>query len=265
MDTPVKRYSSGMYVRLGFAVAVHTHPDILLVDEVLSVGDVSFQTRCFNKIGEIQDKGTTIIFVSHNMHHIASFCDRVVYLNHGKVCAIGSPAEVLASYTADVMANQSDHDFGDGDDMTEVNGTGRMVIKEVVFLDRARNAITQLRCGDPITVRIYYQTTERVENPLLDLVIRDAARGNLFQATNRDFGVELGAMGQTGFVDIVFDNIYANNQVLSFFITVWNSTHTEQYDWKRFIKLQVIGNPTSSGRFLFDCKWHNIPNTVAVL
>ncbi|MCC6456219.1 MAG: ABC transporter ATP-binding protein [Caldilineaceae bacterium] len=258
MQTPVKRYSSGMYVRLGFAVAVHVRPDILLVDEILSVGDVSFQARCFNKIGEIRDSGTTIVMVSHNMHHIASFCDRVVYLDHGRVQSIGEPTEVLAAYTAAMVNRQMDSDVNDGSDMSKVNGTGRMVINDVCFLDRSGNAVEEIRWGEPATVRLYYQCNEDIQNPLLDVVIRDTARGNLFQATNREFGFDFGTMSQSGYIDITFKEIVSNNQVLNFFFTLWNSEHTEQYDWKRFIKLYVAGLPTSSGRMLFDCTWNKI-------
>ena len=88
--------------------------------------------------------------------------------------------------------------------------------------------------------------------------MRDASRGNMFQATNRDFGVEFGKVDGQGHIDVKFANLPSNNQVLNFFFTFWNSTHTERLDWKRFIKLQVVGNPTSSGRLLFDCDWEII-------
>ncbi len=260
MDTPVKRYSSGMYVRLGFAVAVHTNPEILLVDEILSVGDVSFQSRCLNKIGEIREAGTTVVFVSHNMHHVTSFCDRVAYLNQGAIQLVGTPGEALAAYTDDVMGKQSSGEIEDGTVtvMDEVNGTGRMAITDISFLNRDGKTVSQIQCGDPVTVRIFYRSSEPVKNPLLDVVIRDMTRGNMFQATNRDFGVEFGTIGETGYIDINFKSIPVNNQVLNFFFTLWNSNHTERFDWKRFIKLKVVGNPSSSGRFLFDGSWENV-------
>jgi len=264
MDTPVKRYSSGMYVRLGFAVAVHTNPEVLLVDEVLSVGDVSFQSRCLNKIGEIREAGTTVVFVSHNMHHVASFCDRVAYLNQGAIQLIGSPGEALAAYTADLMTKQENENMEDGSDMREVNGTGRMVITDISFLNSNGITVTQVQYNEPVTMRVSYKSNEPIENPLLDLVARDTTRGNMFQATNRDFGVEFGPIGKTGHIDITFEKIPVNNQVLNFFVTLWNSTHTERFDWKRFIKLRVVGNPASSGRFLFDCNWENVPESEVI-
>lgn len=98
IDTPVKRYSSGMYVRLGFAVAVHSNPEVLLVDEVLSVGDSFFQEKSLAKMHEFRDRGTTIVVVSHNPPLIESFCDRVIWLEHGQVVEDGPAVSVLEHY-----------------------------------------------------------------------------------------------------------------------------------------------------------------------
>jgi len=98
IDTPVKRYSSGMYARLGFAIAAHVEPEILLVDEVLSVGDYMFQARCIQKMNEVLKNGTTVIFVSHNMESVLSLCGRAILLVNGEVAREGSPTEVIAEY-----------------------------------------------------------------------------------------------------------------------------------------------------------------------
>jgi len=257
METPVKRYSSGMYVRLGFSIAVHINPDILLLDEVLSVGDVSFQSRCFNRIGELKDSGSTIVLVSHNMHQISGFCDRVIYLNQGEIKDVGEPDQVIKNYLDNMLDQQLSTALEDGSDLEQVNGSGRMVIKDVAFLDCNGNRINSINSGEPLTIRVFYVTRDEVNDPLLDVVIRDIARGNMFQATNRDFGIELGKMGNSGHIDITFDGLTSNNQVLNFFFTLWDSDHTEQYDWKRYIKLKVSGKPSSSGRHIFNCDWKN--------
>lgn len=98
IDTPVKRYSSGMYVRLGFAVAAHINPHILLVDEVLAVGDASFQNKCQQRIAELQRDGMTIIFVSHDMTAVERLCDRVFCLQQGGILAEGKPREIIRQY-----------------------------------------------------------------------------------------------------------------------------------------------------------------------
>jgi len=108
LDTPVKRYSSGMYVRLAFAVAAHLEPEILIVDEVLAVGDVSFQKKCLGKMGEVAGEGRTVLFVSHNAAAINSLCDKVVYLVRGQVRALGPTDSIMATYISDMLQNQTE-------------------------------------------------------------------------------------------------------------------------------------------------------------
>lgn len=98
VDTPVKRYSSGMYMRLGFSVAIHSNPEILLVDEVLSVGDAAFQEKCMDKMHEFQQRGTTIVFVSHSMEMVRRFCRRVLFLEGGRLVGDGGPEEMTERY-----------------------------------------------------------------------------------------------------------------------------------------------------------------------
>jgi ABC-type polysaccharide/polyol phosphate transport system ATPase subunit len=118
METPVKWYSSGMFARLGFSVAVHTEPDILLVDEVLSVGDVGFQKKCFEKMCEFKSKkSTTIVFVSHNMSAVATLCDRVILLDKGQICAEGQPDNQIGRYLT-LTSAQRDTSF---DSIASVN------------------------------------------------------------------------------------------------------------------------------------------------
>ena len=108
IDQPVKTYSSGMYVRLGFAVAVHVDPDILVVDEVLAVGDEAFSRRCLDTIGEFRSRGKTIFFVSHALGLVEELCDRVLYLEQGRVKGIGEAREMLADYRLDVAAGEGE-------------------------------------------------------------------------------------------------------------------------------------------------------------
>jgi lipopolysaccharide transport system ATP-binding protein len=106
LDTPVKWYSSGMYVRLAFSVAAHLEPEILIVDEVLAVGDAQFQKKCLGKMGEVAGEGRTILFVSHNTSALNTLCSQAVYLEQGRVKAVGKAADVIMSYTSDLFSNQ---------------------------------------------------------------------------------------------------------------------------------------------------------------
>ncbi|HJT44552.1 MAG TPA: ABC transporter ATP-binding protein [Rhizomicrobium sp.] len=106
IDTPVKRYSSGMYVRLAFAVAAHLEPEILIVDEVLAVGDIAFQRKCLGKMQSVQDSGRTVLFVSHNLTAVSKLCSRCILLSGGRLVADGSTAEVLNEYVSAVSSNR---------------------------------------------------------------------------------------------------------------------------------------------------------------
>jgi ABC-2 type transport system ATP-binding protein len=99
IDVPVKYYSSGMYARLGFSVAIAVEPDVLIVDEILSVGDIGFKAKCMQKIAEIQQSGVTVILVSHGMGDIERVCDRAMWIDHGKMIAHGQAKEVAEQYT----------------------------------------------------------------------------------------------------------------------------------------------------------------------
>src|SRR5439155_5471791 len=103
IDTPVKRYSSGMYLRLAFAVAAHLEPEVLVVDEVLAVGDASFQKKCMGKMEAVAGEGRTILFVSHNLPAITSLCTRALLLDRGKIQCTGAATDVVAKYLNDVV------------------------------------------------------------------------------------------------------------------------------------------------------------------
>ena len=108
IDSPIRTYSSGMYIRLAFAVAVHVEPQILLMDEILAVGDANFQKKCIEKIKEFKKQGITIVFVSHNMEDVYQICDRVVWLDHGHIKAIGDTREIGEQYLAAMAQGEGD-------------------------------------------------------------------------------------------------------------------------------------------------------------
>jgi homopolymeric O-antigen transport system ATP-binding protein len=126
IDTPVKRYSSGMYVRLAFAVAAHLEPEILLIDEVLAVGDAEFQRRCLGRMEELGSSGRTVVFVSHQLPAIAQMCDRAIQINGGMVVGDGRPAEVIANYLHQTHSSGSERtwslDSAPGNDLARILG-----------------------------------------------------------------------------------------------------------------------------------------------
>jgi lipopolysaccharide transport system ATP-binding protein len=135
IDTPIKRYSSGMHVRLGFAVAAHLEPDILIVDEVLAVGDVAFQKKCLGKIHDVAEAGRTVLFVSHNMNAINALCHRGAYLENGQLKAIGPTSEIVAQY----LSNVENYGSGSVDDL-RLPGRGEKIRLVDVRLETGNGA-----------------------------------------------------------------------------------------------------------------------------
>ena len=143
VDTPVKHYSSGMYVRLAFAVAAHLEPEILLVDEVLAVGDAAFQKKCLGKMGSVAQEGRTIFFVSHNMVAIQALCDRSICLSHGRIVEDGSTDQVITRYLRDSLLHQSEQSW---QDPSQAPGNEDLRLKKICA--RPENGETK----DPISI-----------------------------------------------------------------------------------------------------------------
>lgn len=157
MDTPVKRYSSGMYVRLAFAVAAHLDPDILLLDEVLAVGDFAFQRKCMTFARRLEQRGATILFVSHNMHSIKTMCERVIYLKKGQIVFDGPTAEGLALYESDSRLADAPW-FADA-------AHAPIKFTDVQLMNERGEPASVFDYGERMIVRLKYSAHERVERP----------------------------------------------------------------------------------------------------
>lgn len=176
IDTPVKRYSSGMYARLGFSVAAHMDPDILLVDEVLSVGDMCFQTKCLEKIKMMKVSGVTIIFISHNMEAIASICEQTLLLNKGVLVAYGDTDKIINDYQKNGVAHS--------DSMYRLSGQKQndiVDIENIIFLDEKEQEKRSFRAGEEITIRIIFNAHKFLSNPDIGLAFYDN-KGTLLYA-----------------------------------------------------------------------------------
>ena len=166
IDTPVKRYSSGMYVRLAFAVAAHLEPEILLVDEVLAVGDVGFQKKCLGKMGEVAKGGRTVLFVSHNMESIRKLCTRAMILHEGTVVMEGSADEAVSKYLGEEMDRTAERTWPDinkapGDDVVRMHA--------VRVLDQNGKVCTNFDVRDPVSVELEYWVLEEGHRLVLQL------------------------------------------------------------------------------------------------
>jgi ABC-type polysaccharide/polyol phosphate transport system ATPase subunit len=174
IDMPVKHYSSGMYMRLGFGVAVHVDPDILIVDEILAVGDQSFQTKCLERIQEMKRNGVTILMVSHNLDSVRTLCSHLIWMEHGRVKAAGPSQQVAAEYLA--FNSQRDRKqqvvgYSNGHSPFVRWGSGEVEITGVCFLNAAEQEETAFRTGEAMTVEIRYVAHQPVAEPEFGLAI----------------------------------------------------------------------------------------------
>jgi lipopolysaccharide transport system ATP-binding protein len=188
LDTPVKRYSSGMRVRLAFAVAAHLQSEILLVDEVLAVGDQEFQRKCLGKMEEVSTAGgRTVVFVSHNMSSVRRLCDRVVFLDHGRVMAEGPADEVVGDYLERVEPVQHGGVATIAPDAPRA-GRGGARLSRVTLMDSSGNPSERVAYGEPFRVGLGFEVEERIRGAVLQVCISTAEGTNILTAHNTDGG-----------------------------------------------------------------------------
>jgi len=191
LDTPVKHYSSGMYVRLAFAVAAHLEPEILIVDEVLAVGDAAFQKKCLGKMGDVATKeGRTVLFVSHNMATLQKICQKGFVLDKGRCIFAGSQIEAISEYLSDST------DMSNLNGRSERKGNGKIRIRQIEFLDTQRNILKNVPSGIDIEIRFYYERAceIHIEGLQLSLHLSSRMQENLLMINNRATGSVLSSL-----------------------------------------------------------------------
>jgi ABC-type polysaccharide/polyol phosphate transport system ATPase subunit len=195
LDQPVKTYSSGMYVRLGFAVAVHVDPDVLLIDEVLSVGDEEFSARCVAKIQEMKYRGVTLLFVTHQLDQVRNLCDRALWLDHGRTEAIGDPMRVVDAYLQEVSGTPAAPSAEETEAPAEPEkpketeeerwGSGEIVLKRVALTDHQGRELVALGAGTPVILDLDVEARLAQEDFVFGIGIYHA-NGTCVYGTNTD-------------------------------------------------------------------------------
>jgi len=194
IDSPVKNYSSGMYLRLGFSVAINVNPDVLLVDEVLAVGDEAFQRRCREKFAELRARGSTVVLVSHALESIRNLCDIAAWLDGGTLQMVG-PVDTVIDHYLHVVGGEP------GPGSAAAPGSGGNAITQIELLDHDQAPVREALTGDPVTFRFHYRLDGAVEHPVFGT------------AVHTDGGVEVTATTFTfagegpGHVDLVVDSL----------------------------------------------------------
>ena len=266
VDLKLKNYSSGMLVRLAFSVMIQVDAQILLIDEVLAVGDASFQQKCFEEFGRIRRSGATVLLVTHDMGAVQRFCDRAVLLEHGRIVEIGAPEHVGLRYMQmnfDAQARakeQADADADAGEDRaTEDTGASgapelrlgdrRAEIVESWFEDEAGKRATVLQTGQPCTFRSLVHFHERLEDPLFGVNLHNSSDDHVMGANNLyEDGSGVFEAGEEVVFDIAFHNILAPDR---YFATPAIANAAGGIAWhdrrSRFASVMVTGTRTADG------------------
>lgn len=242
IDSPVKNYSSGMYVRLGFSVAINVDPDILMVDEVLAVGDEEFQRRCMEKFKDFKDEGRTIVIVSHALGTMRDICDEVAWLDHGKLSAVGAPNEVVERY---VETSHTDRDMEASKAGNLRYGTGEVRIDAVELLrheEPARSAHT----GDGVTLRIRYTAAQAVRDVVFGLGIHTITGQHVTGPNTKDAALTIDLTQSPGYVDLQIPRLMLLPGTYDVSTAATDATLTHTYDHHRSIlRFDVLaGDPS---------------------
>ncbi|MCU1359982.1 MAG: putative polysaccharide transporter ATP-binding protein [Ilumatobacteraceae bacterium] len=226
IDSPVKTYSSGMYVRLAFAVAINVDPRLLIIDEILAVGDVSFQQRCLEKFVEFRNEGRTIVLVTHAMNTVRDMCDRAIWLTHGVITAAGDPAELVEEYTETML----------GDGMRRSDGSIRRGSAEIqntsieVFVGDSATPVKRFRTGDDVRVRLHYRAVKSIPRPVFGIAIESVGGAVVTSPCTRDVGLVPTAVDGEGTVDIQLNSIALLPGTYDFNTSVTDFNRSHIYD-----------------------------------
>jgi ABC-type polysaccharide/polyol phosphate transport system ATPase subunit len=268
IDNPVKTYSSGMYVRLGFSVAININPDILLVDEVLAVGDETFQKKCIQKINEFKKKGKTIVFVSHDLKTVEELCDKVFLMHNGQMVKEGKPVDVISEYhrlligTSQLRVRENGrwNDAQNG----ESNGKNRwgsreIEITDVTFLDADERETEYVKTGQPLRVRLHYNARSEVKNPVFGIAVYSDTGVHITGPNTRKQNFPIASVHGKGYVEYLMDAVPLLPGTYLFSAAVYDYSALTAYDhWEQNWKFHVIETPDVAerlGLITIPSKW----------
>ncbi|MFC2001666.1 ABC transporter ATP-binding protein [Chloroflexota bacterium] len=233
IDTPVKRYSSGMYVRLGFAIAIHVDPEVLLIDEVLAVGDMAFQRKCFDRIKELKDKAKAVVFVSHNMTSIQAICTKTILLFGGKIRATGTPREVIPIYEKLMLEKASPKD-SINEKKTPVQqilrGTGEVEIQDIRLLNMEGNECNIFQMGEGMSISIEYIAHKKIVNPIIHNAIKSLDGRTCCASSTRLDNIQLDEIEGHGRIEIEIPEIL----IVPGYYTLQITFYDENFDFAKY-------------------------------
>jgi lipopolysaccharide transport system ATP-binding protein len=250
-DTKLKNLSSGLQVRLAFSTAIQTDPDILLVDEVLAVGDMEFQQKCFDAFKRYKKEGVTILFVSHDLSAVRRFCDRTLLLGRGIKRDYGETSEILDRYVYQAKEDNADAKHA------EPKGWGdkKVEITKVKFLNKFGREGNRFSCFDPMNIRIYYRAATMFRNPIFGIAFYSEEDQFLYGTNTELKNITIDHVEGEGYIDIMIEKIpmlYGR-----FLLTVAVHDHARQFcDWvDKQYSFEVLARGDAGGIFEVPCKW----------
>jgi lipopolysaccharide transport system ATP-binding protein len=232
-DQPVRKYSSGMLARLGFGVAMNVDADILLVDEVLAVGDLTFQRKCYERIEHLKAAGTTIIIVSHNIRQVARLCEPVILLEEGVLAEVGTGVRVTSLYYERCTEK------GVFQEEAIVETTGELTIQSVTLLDQRGRQIERLRSGDTVIFRLEYLAKERIEQPIIGIGILTADM-LVLAGINNNMDIKRPSLKGRGWIDCKVSNIPLLSGIFSINVTVKHKNGARLFTGRDLSRIQVV-------------------------
>lgn len=265
IDVQVRNYSSGMVVRLGFAITTLLQPDILLIDEVLAVGDQNFQRKCFDRLEELQNAGVTLVFVSHSMDQVGRLCRRAIWLDHGAVQADGDSEEVAGIYLdAQATIKKPRHAPKFGVVSHQRWGSFQAEIVKVEMLNRDDLCPPYFKTGDFFRLRVHYAAHQRIERPMFGMAFyrRDGTHVNGPNSTHA--GCAIPYIEGEGFVDYIVEQLPLNQGEYELTAAIYNSDSTVPHDHQHRLhplEVRAPGVWVEEGIIHVAGVWQHIPQS----
>ena len=237
IDTPVKNYSSGMVVRLGFAIATNVDPEILIIDEVLAVGDASFQQRCFEKIESFRKDGKTIILVSHGLSQITQLCTTAAWLERGSLRMLGSSYEVVSEYTG---VSHEARPKVDSEEIGERWGTGEADITSVQLLNRQNQEVVDFETNKPAIIRISYSCPIPIKDAVFGIRITHLHGTVMWGSNTKRRGIVIPILTGTGYIDLEIESLPLLEGTYDMTVAFSDMSEIHEYDhWERRTRFNV--------------------------
>lgn len=233
IEIPVKHYSSGMFMRLAFSVAIHVMPEILFIDEILAVGDQSFQDKCFQRLHELKRSNVTMVIVSHDLRSLANICERLIWIHQGEFKLAGEPRKVLAAYT-EFMRKQNESKMISQSlaDVGQRWGSGEIKFESVRILDRDQQPTNTFKSNEALTICLDYFAKEEIDNPQFGLSFyRSNDNVQLNSPTTYGAGVKLGMVQGNGSISYQIDTLSLLPGVYYINVSIYDKQGVHVFDF----------------------------------